>query len=58
MQNLPVELFDMVAQHVESGVMTCEKAEEHRAALMKERSQFVVEHNERVYEIEFNMCEH
>ena len=58
MQNLPVELFDMVAQHVKSGVMTREKAEEHRAALMKERSQFVVEHNERVYETEFNMCEH
>ena len=58
MQNLPVELFDMVAQHVKSGVMTREKAEEHRAALMKERSKFVVEHNERVYELEFNMCEH
>ncbi|KAI0708769.1 hypothetical protein C8T65DRAFT_209828 [Cerioporus squamosus] len=58
MQNLPVELFDLVAEFVKPGVMSREKAEEHRAELMKERSSFVVEHNEKVYELEFNMCEH
>ncbi|RPD53848.1 hypothetical protein L226DRAFT_563700 [Lentinus tigrinus ALCF2SS1-7] len=58
MKSLPVELFDMVTGYVKAGVMTREKAEEHRAALMKERSKFVVEQNEKVYELEFNMCEH
>ncbi|RDX46301.1 hypothetical protein OH76DRAFT_1407017 [Lentinus brumalis] len=58
LQKLPVELFRMVTEYVKPGVMSREKAEAHRADLMKERSGFVVQHNERVYEIEFNMCEH
>ncbi|KAI0708765.1 hypothetical protein C8T65DRAFT_576187 [Cerioporus squamosus] len=58
LQKLPIELFDMVTQYVKPGVMSREKAEDHRAELMKERSRFVVEHNENVYELEFNMCEH
>ncbi|RPD55181.1 hypothetical protein L226DRAFT_562957 [Lentinus tigrinus ALCF2SS1-7] len=58
MKNLPVELFNMVAEYVKTGVMMRERAEEHRAELMKERSKLVIEHNEKVYELEFNMCEH
>ncbi|RDX42431.1 hypothetical protein OH76DRAFT_1362802 [Lentinus brumalis] len=58
LQNLPTELFEMVTEYVKPGVMSREKAKEHRAGLMKERSSFVVQHNEKVYELEFNMCEH
>ncbi|RPD77151.1 hypothetical protein L226DRAFT_459782 [Lentinus tigrinus ALCF2SS1-7] len=58
MGRLPVELFDMIMSHVKQDVMSREKAEEHRAAVMKERSNFVDQHNESVYEIKFNMCEH
>ena len=58
LRKLPQELFDMVAGHVREGTITREQAEADRDALMKERSEFVIEHNERVYEIEFNMCEH
>ena len=58
MQHLPIELYDMIMSHVKQDVISREKAEEHRAELMKERSKFVVEHNEQVYELEFNMCEH
>ncbi|RPD76243.1 hypothetical protein L226DRAFT_505549 [Lentinus tigrinus ALCF2SS1-7] len=58
LQNLPVELFNMITGYVKPGMMTREKAEEHRAELMKERSKFVVQHNKKVYELEFNMCEH
>ena len=58
MQRLPVELFDMIMSYVKQDVISREKAEEHRAELMKERSNFIIEHNEKVYEIPFNMCEH
>ncbi|KAH9894735.1 hypothetical protein C8Q73DRAFT_745225 [Cubamyces lactineus] len=58
LMNLPVELFDMVAGFAMDGTISRKEAEEHREKLMKERANFVMEHNERVYEIEFNMCEH
>ena len=58
LRKLPQELFDMVASHVREGTITREQAEADRDALMKERSEFVIEHNERVFELEFNMCEH
>ncbi|KAI0755810.1 hypothetical protein C8Q74DRAFT_1452369 [Fomes fomentarius] len=56
-QKLPQELFDIVTGYVK-GVISRKEAEEHRARLMDERSEFVVIHNEEVYEVEFNMCEH
>ncbi|KAI0737515.1 hypothetical protein C8Q80DRAFT_1114990 [Daedaleopsis nitida] len=55
---LPQELFDMVAGYVREGVMTREEAEAEQEKLMEERAQFVMEHNEKVYELEFGMCEH
>ncbi|EIW52138.1 uncharacterized protein TRAVEDRAFT_135946 [Trametes versicolor FP-101664 SS1] len=58
MQGLPVELFDMVADYATTGTMSREEAEEHRKGLMAERANFVVQHNEGVFELEFNMCEH
>ncbi|KAI0643491.1 hypothetical protein C8Q79DRAFT_915558 [Trametes meyenii] len=58
LQDLPVELFDMIAGYVQEGAISREEAERHREELMKERVNFVAEHNEQVYEMEFNMCEH
>ncbi|RPD53884.1 hypothetical protein L226DRAFT_576124 [Lentinus tigrinus ALCF2SS1-7] len=58
MQNLPAELFEMVAEYVKPGVMSREKAEEHRAELIMERMGFIVEQREKVYELKFYMCEH
>ena len=58
LRKLPQELFDMVAGHVREGTITREQAEADRATLMKERSEFVIEHNDRVFELNFNMCEH
>ncbi|KAI9175940.1 hypothetical protein H9P43_006304 [Blastocladiella emersonii ATCC 22665] len=40
------------------GLMTLGEAKEHRSKLMAERSQFVVKHNESVFNVPFNMCEH
>ncbi|KAI0631405.1 hypothetical protein C8Q77DRAFT_1060680 [Trametes polyzona] len=57
-QELPVELFEMVAEYARAGTMSRKEAEEHRERLMEERANFTVQHNEGVYEIEFNMCEH
>ncbi len=34
------------------------EAEVDREELMKERAQFVVKHNQKVFEAEFAMCEH
>ncbi|KAI9155889.1 hypothetical protein H9P43_008999 [Blastocladiella emersonii ATCC 22665] len=40
------------------GLMTLDEAKEHRAALMKERPQFAVDHNNCVFTVPFNICEH
>ncbi|KAI0656165.1 hypothetical protein C8Q70DRAFT_922407 [Cubamyces menziesii] len=58
LNNLPVELFDLVAGYALDGTISRKEAEEHREKLMKERANFAMKHNERVYEIGFNMCEH
>ncbi|KAI0773048.1 hypothetical protein BD413DRAFT_656192 [Trametes elegans] len=56
--NLPVELFDLVADYTKTATMSRAEAEEHREKLMAERANFVIEQNEKVFEMEFNMCEH
>ncbi len=38
--------------------MTLEQAKEFRSQLMRERKFFVDEHNEKIYEREFSLCEH
>ena len=58
LQDLPVELFKLIAEHVCEGLLSREEAERHREELMQERSNFVVKFNKHVYEIEFSMCEH
>ncbi|KAI0324708.1 hypothetical protein GY45DRAFT_1349273 [Cubamyces sp. BRFM 1775] len=58
LKSLPTELFDMVAGYALDGTISRKEAEEHRDKLMNERANFVMEHNEHVYELEFNMCEH
>ena len=58
LQKLPAELRCMIAEHVAENMLTRAQAEEHRAKLMEERSNFVVKHNEEVFELEFNLCEH
>ena len=58
LQKLPLELFDMIVDRAKEGMMTRAQAEEHRAKLMEERSNFVVQHNEEVFEMDFNLCEH
>ncbi|RPD77171.1 hypothetical protein L226DRAFT_459562 [Lentinus tigrinus ALCF2SS1-7] len=58
MGRLPVELVDMITSYAKQDVMSREEAEGHRAALMEERSNFVLEHNESIYEVKFNLCEH
>ncbi|TBU59755.1 hypothetical protein BD310DRAFT_924125 [Dichomitus squalens] len=55
---LPQELYDAVLEYASVGLVSREEAEEDRDKLMQERSQFVVDHNEQVFEVEFNMCEH
>ncbi|KAI9060912.1 hypothetical protein FKP32DRAFT_1577024 [Trametes sanguinea] len=56
-QTLPKEIFDMIVDSVD-GTMNRAEAEEERLYLMEERSAFVVEHNEDVFEMPFSMCEH
>ncbi|KDQ59185.1 hypothetical protein JAAARDRAFT_192720 [Jaapia argillacea MUCL 33604] len=61
---LPLELFDMITDKLvgetdgRGGMITLEQAEEEREKLMVERADFRVEHNKKVFEMEFNMCEH
>ncbi|KAI0742038.1 hypothetical protein C8Q80DRAFT_1357212 [Daedaleopsis nitida] len=55
---LPQELFDMISRYVLDGTMTREDAEEVREELMEERANFVVTHNELVFGIQMNLCEH
>ncbi|MFJ4870079.1 DUF4246 domain-containing protein [Streptomyces sp. NPDC088757] len=42
----------------DTSTMTREQAEEYREQLMRERTFFVAEHNEQLYEREFSLCEH
>ncbi|EPQ56986.1 hypothetical protein GLOTRDRAFT_120376 [Gloeophyllum trabeum ATCC 11539] len=64
LRNLPVELFEMVTDYLKpdaegkGGVITMEEAKEEREKLMEERRNALITQNERVYEAEFNMCEH
>ncbi|KAH9940146.1 uncharacterized protein BXZ73DRAFT_43087 [Epithele typhae] len=58
LRRMPQELVDMVMGHAKEGLMSREEAEEHRLKLMAERSRFVKGHNEEVFEMKFNMCEH
>ncbi|KDQ59172.1 hypothetical protein JAAARDRAFT_33900 [Jaapia argillacea MUCL 33604] len=61
---LPLELFDMITDKLvgetdgRGGIITMEQAKEERQKLMVERADFRVEHNKKVFEMEFNMCEH
>ena len=55
---LPRELYDAVLEYASVGLISREEAAEERDELMEERSQFVASHNEEVFEVEFNMCEH
>ncbi|OSC97254.1 hypothetical protein PYCCODRAFT_1377542 [Trametes coccinea BRFM310] len=58
LRQLPVELFEMVAHYARQNTISRKEAEEHRERLMRQRANFVVEHNEKVFELQFNMCEH
>ena len=58
LQRLPCELYDMIAGYALDGTITREEAEEIREELMEERRNFVVEHNETVFEVPYNLCEH
>ncbi|CAL9549260.1 DUF4246 domain-containing protein [Streptomyces sp. enrichment culture] len=55
-----VSTSDVPEQQPWSGTaaMTLEQAREYRQQLMTERTFFVAEHNEEVYEREFSLCEH
>ncbi|KDQ58993.1 hypothetical protein JAAARDRAFT_154178 [Jaapia argillacea MUCL 33604] len=56
--NLPVELQDIIKDYTLAEKITLEQAQEERELLMEERAGFQVEHNEKVFEMQFNMCEH
>ncbi|KDQ52810.1 hypothetical protein JAAARDRAFT_39798 [Jaapia argillacea MUCL 33604] len=56
--NLPVELQDIIKRYTLAGKITMEQAQEERELLMEERVNFRIDHNEQVFEIQFNMCEH
>ncbi|TFK79080.1 hypothetical protein K466DRAFT_606414 [Polyporus arcularius HHB13444] len=58
LRKLPRELFDMIAEYVLEGTITRAEAEADREELMEERKNFVMEHNEEVFEVSFNLCEH
>ncbi len=53
---LPAELLDLVVELMD--LMTREEAEELRLKLMDERTAFVQENNENMFNVPFNMCEH
>ncbi|KAF7320935.1 hypothetical protein HMN09_00180200 [Mycena chlorophos] len=54
---IPRELRDLVKSHITESVMTLEEAKAYRLQLMEERTVFVVDHTEQMYQAEFNMCE-
>ncbi|EMD35986.1 hypothetical protein CERSUDRAFT_115932 [Gelatoporia subvermispora B] len=58
MQTIPVELYDIIRSDAVEGTITLDEAREERAELMSERANFVMTHNEEIFEMEFNMCEH
>ncbi|TBU40242.1 hypothetical protein BD309DRAFT_1082863 [Dichomitus squalens] len=58
LQRLPRELFDMVVDYALASTSTRKQAENDREELMEERKNFVVTHNEEVFEVPFNSCEH
>ncbi|EIW52510.1 uncharacterized protein TRAVEDRAFT_134541 [Trametes versicolor FP-101664 SS1] len=58
LQILSGELFKMIVDHATEATISRKEAEEHRERIMDERQMFVMSHNENVYEVEFNMCEH
>ncbi|KAK0449694.1 uncharacterized protein EV420DRAFT_1565390 [Desarmillaria tabescens] len=53
---LPTELLDLILDFME--LMTREEAEELRLRLMDERTAFISENNENMFDTPFNMCEH
>ncbi|KAK0215569.1 hypothetical protein IW262DRAFT_1449839 [Armillaria fumosa] len=53
---LPAELLDLVVEFMY--LMTRKEAEELRLQLMDERTAFVRENNENMFNVTFNMCEH
>lgn len=53
-----MELLDTNAEYATAGIMSREEAEEYCADLMEERADFVMQHNETVFELGFSMCEH
>ena len=58
LRKLPRELFDMIADHALEGTISREEAKADRKELMKERKNFVMQHNEDVFEVRFSLCEH
>lgn len=58
LQVLPGELLKMIVDRATEATISRKEAEEHRERIMDERQMFVMSHNENVYEVEFNMCEH
>ncbi|KAK0442198.1 hypothetical protein EV421DRAFT_1904366 [Armillaria borealis] len=53
---LPAELLDLIVDFMD--LMTRKDAEELRLRLMDERTAFVRENNENMFNVPFNMCEH
>ncbi|OCH91965.1 hypothetical protein OBBRIDRAFT_752203 [Obba rivulosa] len=58
LQQVPVELYDIIRDDVVDGTITLDEAKKERWRLMEERASFVFRHNEEIFELEFNMCEH
>lgn len=57
-KKLPTELVELILKYVLESAVTMKEAMVDREELMKERAQFVVKHNQKVFEAEFAMCEH
>ncbi|OBZ78275.1 hypothetical protein A0H81_02673 [Grifola frondosa] len=55
---LPQELLDIILNDALAGTITLDEAKKEREKLMEERANFVVEHNQQIFEMEFSMCEH
>ncbi len=53
---LPTELLDLIVDFMD--LMTRKEAEEVRLQLMDERTVFVRENSENMFDTQFNMCEH
>ncbi|RPD53852.1 hypothetical protein L226DRAFT_495143 [Lentinus tigrinus ALCF2SS1-7] len=58
LRKLPRELFDIIASYALEGTITRAEAEADREELMEERKNFVLQHNEDVFEVGFSLCEH